>query len=131
MSVVVYSRENCTACQVTIKSFERAGIDQSRYEVKRIDDYPKVLETAREKGMLSLPLVEKDGELVSSGAVMGRKVEAIFPPKAPTKPESALSGVLPDASLRQVRPGVSGKVMSTAKAPVVDQSLGLVRGFSR
>lgn len=61
MRVTVYSGPRCVVCTTVKGKLDKIGVE---YSSEMISDHPEILEEAKAKGLLSLPVVtvEHDGE---------------------------------------------------------------------
>lgn len=54
MTVTVYTQDPCVQCTATLRQFKKHGL---LVEEAALEQHPQVLETAREKGYSSAPVV--------------------------------------------------------------------------
>lgn len=66
MSVVVYSKRNCPACERLKAAFTKAG---TQYEVKNIDTDLDAMDFVVSQGHRAMPVVYVDGKHVPHPAV--------------------------------------------------------------
>lgn len=57
MKITVWTKPNCSQCEMTKKQFDKRGII---YQEKRLDRSPKAVERFLELGLLAAPIVETD-----------------------------------------------------------------------
>ena len=57
MKITVWTKPNCSQCEMTKKQLDKRGII---YQEKRLDRSPKAVERFLELGLLAAPIVETD-----------------------------------------------------------------------
>lgn len=62
--VVVWTKEQCSQCETTMRFLERKGIP---FEARSLEDEPEILEYARRNGLMQAPIVETGRGDVWSG----------------------------------------------------------------
>ena len=57
MKITVWTKPNCSQCEMTKKQFDKRGII---YQEKRLDKSPKAVQRFLEMGLMAAPIVETD-----------------------------------------------------------------------
>ena len=72
MMIKVIGKENCGACMMAKKVLTRKGIEFEYVHLDELDEEERaeILKMADEQGMRSMPLIVKDGKLVTLQEVM-------------------------------------------------------------
>lgn len=64
MSVRIYTKNRCMPCKLTKRMFDESGIE---YEEINMEENPDEREKVANAGFVSAPVVEVDGDFVTSG----------------------------------------------------------------
>lgn len=67
--ILVYSKNNCVPCNHIKALFANNGVE---FEERNVSNNPEFVDEVRALGYQSVPLVVKDGEVVSNGLQMDK-----------------------------------------------------------